>query len=101
MLTDSQNDRLNRINFGLEILLTVSIFVSSFLVLTLEKDFWTDSETTRQKQMESFANFMRHGKGMTKKNPVSVLGVLRLMLIGSSISFFMAMSFLEIVSNML
>jgi hypothetical protein len=40
LLTAQQNDKLNRINSALEICLTLSIFISSFLILTVEKDWW-------------------------------------------------------------
>ena len=39
-LNHNQNNKLNRVNSMLEIGLTISIFVSSILVLTIEKDWW-------------------------------------------------------------
>jgi hypothetical protein len=40
MLNESQNNTINRLNFYLEFGLTVSIFLSSFLVITVEKDWF-------------------------------------------------------------
>lgn len=48
LLTDSQNNRINKLNFYLEVLLTLNIFISSFLVLTLEPDFWLPSEESQK-----------------------------------------------------
>ena len=40
LLSDRVNNKLNKINFLLEIGLTLSIFASSFLILTIERDWW-------------------------------------------------------------
>lgn len=40
ILTDEQNNQVNRINFMIEMSLTIAVFISSFLVLTIEKDWW-------------------------------------------------------------
>ena len=40
MLSDRVNNQLNKVNFLMEIGLTLSIFASSFLILTIERDWW-------------------------------------------------------------
>jgi hypothetical protein len=54
LLTDIQNNNLNKFNFYLEIFLTLNVFISSFLVFSLEKDFWVGSKDTRQGQINDF-----------------------------------------------
>lgn len=56
LLTAEQNDRLNRLNSVLEIGLTLSIFISSFLILTVEKDWW-GGYLTVEKNSEIAQNF--------------------------------------------
>lgn len=40
ILNSEQNNQVNRMNFYFEIALTVSTFLSSFLILTIEKNWW-------------------------------------------------------------
>mmetsp|Transcript_11523 Transcript_11523/g.17370 ORF Transcript_11523/g.17370 Transcript_11523/m.17370 type:complete len:172 (+) Transcript_11523:29-544(+) len=39
-LSFNANNKANKLNFGLEIVLTLCVFLSAFLVLTIEKDWW-------------------------------------------------------------
>ena len=40
ILSDETNDKVNKMNFYMEIFITVSVFLSSFLIITIEKDWW-------------------------------------------------------------
>lgn len=100
MLTDFQNDKVNRANFYLEMFMTLNVFLCSFLVLTLEKDFWVDSAQTKHEQMQEFTDWVNRRKDIGRQHSLGWFSTLRLMLIGVSISFFMVMMFVEIVVNM-
>jgi hypothetical protein len=46
---------MNKINFYFEIGMTVAVFVSSFLILTIEKDWWGGYLTSEpEKTIEKF-----------------------------------------------
>lgn len=80
--------------------MTLSIFVSSFFVISIEKDWWggylgSDKNST---QAKNFNEWLLNGKKLTKPNPVYLLeNMLRLIVMGTSISFFTLITFLEIV----
>jgi hypothetical protein len=89
---------VNRINFYLEIGLTLSIFLSSFLILSIEKDWWGGylSAEKNVKVAHNFNEWMNYGKRMSKPNPRYIFeNTIRLIVIGSSITFFLLMSIVE------
>lgn len=84
----------------LEIGLTISVFLSSFLIITIEKDWW-GGYLTSDKNSHSAKNFqewLKNGKKMRAPNPTYVFeNTIRLIIIGSSISFFLLMCLMELV----
>jgi hypothetical protein len=40
ILSDEMNNKVNKMNFYLEFFITFSVFISSFLILSVEKDWW-------------------------------------------------------------
>jgi hypothetical protein len=98
-LSDEQNDKINRLNFILEAVLTSFIFLSSVLTLTMEKDWWggvlgPDKHYT--KTAMSFDEWMRNGKKMIRPNPAYFYqNLVRLCIVGTSITFFLVMSFID------
>lgn len=99
MLTDNQNECVSRFNFYLEVTLTVGIMLSSLLTLTLEKNWWggfLGSEKNYGKSAGSFQEWMANGKRLSKPNPAYLVeNSLRLMVVGTSITFFLTMMFVE------
>lgn len=102
VLTDEQNNRMNKVNSILEVGLTVSIFVSSFLVLTVEKDWWGGylSAEKNSEEAQNFRDWLRFGKRLRRPNPSYVVeNTIRLTIVGCSISFFLIMSCLEVLQS--
>jgi hypothetical protein len=80
--------------------LTLSIFLSSFLVLSAEKDWWGGylSSDKNSTQAKNFNEWLVNGKKLSKPNPVYYFeNLIRLIVMGTSISFFTLISFLEII----
>ena len=80
-------------NFYLDFGLTASIFLSSFLVITVEKDWFggylSDGDSTSDQQNINMMAYLRDGKKVYKSNPVYIVeNTIRLIIIGISISFF-------------
>lgn len=106
-LTDLQNNQVNRINFMLEMGLTLSIFLSSFLILTIEKDWWGGYLTQERGEKPHESPAKEHKKLEKTKvpNPAYIYeNTIRLIIIGSSISFFLVMAFVDCIqtfSNMI
>lgn len=93
LLNESQNNIINRLNFYLELFLTGSVILSSFLIITVEKDWFggylSDGDSTSQQQNLDLMNFLRVGKVVYKENPVyKVENTIRLMIIGTALAFF-------------
>jgi hypothetical protein len=40
ILSDETNNKVNKCNFYMELFITFSVFISSFLIITIEKDWW-------------------------------------------------------------
>ena len=102
MLTPEQNDKLNRLNSALEITLTLSIFISSFLILTVEKDWWGGylSVEKNSQVAQDFHEWLRYGKQLRRPNPsYRVENTIRFVVVGCSISFFLIMMFLDILTG--
>ena len=60
IISPESNDRINRFNSKLESVLAVSVFISSFLVLSAEKNWWGGhlswSDSNDHPNMASFYN---------------------------------------------
>ena len=54
---------MNRYNFYLEIVLTLTILLSSFLVISIEKDWWGGYE---KEEPVSFKEWLANGKKFKK-----------------------------------
>ena len=101
LLSDEQNDKLNRVNSVLEIALTFSIFISSFLILSVEKDWWGGYLSVEKNSQiaQNFHEWLKNGKQLRKPNPsYYVENTVRFIIVGCSISFFMVMLFLDILT---
>jgi len=61
--SDKTNNKLNRFNFYLEIFLTISVLLSSFLVISIEKDWWGGYE---KEAPVSFKEWLANGKKFKK-----------------------------------
>lgn len=87
----------------MELALTVSVFISSFLVLTIEKDWWGGAlSASRGEQVSNFKEFMANGMDLYKKNRVYKFGnTIRLAIIGCTISFFCLIIILELIQSFL
>ena len=57
LLSDEQNNKVNKLNFYCELGLTVVIFLSGILILTLEKDWWGGYLGPDKNYTNSAANF--------------------------------------------
>jgi len=100
ILTSETNNKINRINFYIEIALTISIFISSFLILTIQKDWWGGYLTSDKNShvAHNFNEWLKNGKKMKVPNPsYRFENTLRLIVIGSSITFFLLMSFVDLI----
>ena len=78
----------------------MSIFVSSFLILTIEKNWWGGYLTSDKNShvAQNFNEWLNNGKKMKVPNPSYLFeNTVRLIVIGSSITFFLLMSFVEII----
>jgi hypothetical protein len=67
-ISDKLNNKINKLNFYLEIFLTLSVFLSSFLILTLEKDWWGGYLTADHNSQEAhnFKEWLANGKRFKK-----------------------------------
>jgi len=67
-ISDKLNNKINKLNFYLEIILTLSVFLSSFLILTLEKDWWGGYLTADHNSQEAhnFKEWLANGKRFKK-----------------------------------
>jgi len=67
-ISDKLNNKINKLNFYLEIILTLSVFLSSFLILTLEKDWWGGYLTADHNSQEAhnFKEWLAYGKRFKK-----------------------------------
>ena len=90
-------------NFLLELGLTLSVFVSSFLVLSIEKDWWGGAlSASRGEQVSNFKEFMSNGQDLYRKNRVYTFGnTIRLSIIGCTISFFCLIIILELIQSLM
>lgn len=88
-------------NFYMEVFLTVGIYVSSLLVLSIEKDWWGGYLThhdTDKNAVANFSEYLKNGKQMYKENPAYVYeNTLRLIIVGCSISSFCTMLLIDVV----
>jgi len=85
----------------LEVFLTVGIYSSSLLVLSIEKDWWGGYLThhdTNQNQVHNFQDYLKNGKQMYKENPAYIYeNTLRLIIVGCSISSFITLLFIDVL----
>jgi hypothetical protein len=52
ILSDEMNNKVNKMNFYLELFITFSVFISSFLILSIEKDWWGGYLTAEKDKLE-------------------------------------------------
>ena len=101
LLSFEKNVRVNKINFYLEVFLTVAIYSSSLLVLSIEKDWWGGYLThhdSDQNQAHNFQDYLKNGKQMYKENPAYVYeNTLRLIIVGCAVSSFCTLLFIDVV----
>ena len=80
--------------------LTLCIFASGILTLTLERDWWGGEFTASEhssKPAGNYTEWVSNGYKLTKPNEAYLMtNTLRLIVVGTSISFFMIMCFLEL-----
>jgi len=91
-------------NFYLEIALTVSTFLSSFLIITIEKNWWGGYLTSEKNSFvaRNFHEWQLNGKKMKVPNPTYLFeNTIRLIVIGTSITFFLLMSFMDLVQTLI
>ena len=104
ILSDDNNNKVNKMNFYLEIFITVSVFFSSFLIITIEKDWWggyLTSSTEKPHFQQMWGQIYGRSYQPVKQNPSYVFeNTIRLMFIGISIAFLMEMVLLEIVQSL-
>ena len=97
ILSDECNNKINKINSIIEIILTLSIFISSFLILTMERDWWGLGPEDGDQFARNWNDWRDQGKMITKANSAyAVRNTIRLVIVGCSISFFMVIVFIEI-----
>lgn len=105
LFSDPTNDKINKLNFCLELTLTFFIFASGILTLTLEKDWWGGEFSAAEHSSapaHNYTEWVNNGYKLTKPNPAYLVeNMMRLMVVGTSISFFVIMSFLELFQNLL
>lgn len=81
--------------------MTISVFLSSFLVITIEKDWWGGYLSGRESDEEKSKNWnsiLKDGRHLYKANPTYVFeNTIRLIMIGVSISFFQQIAFTEVI----
>lgn len=93
-MSDDNNDILNKINYYFEIGMTVAVFISSFLILTLEKDWWGGYLTGEQEK-----TFWYDYKKVKPKPEYMIENTIRLVILGVSISFFMVIILCELTQT--
>jgi len=97
LLSDVQNDKINKFNFALEVILTLSIFFSSFLIISVEKDWWGTQAVEDTDSLRVDPPWMKKIKDKFKPSELQVIcNVLRLQVIGWSIAFFIQVILLEL-----
>jgi len=111
LISDEANKSINKLNSNIEITLTVFIFISSFLVLSIEKYWWggylswNDSSEDRM-MVSSIMSGIHHIKHHIKKTDIYlqyehefyvINNMIRLTIVGSSIAFFMILSLLDVI----
>lgn len=81
---------MNKMNFYMEITMTVAVFISSFLIITIEKDWWGGYLTSDlPEKIFDFKN--------VKQNPsYRIENTIRLIILGISMSFFMIIILCEL-----
>ena len=81
------------------------IFISGILILTLEKDWWGGYLGPDKNYTNTAANFkewLRNGKRLTRPNGAYLIeNSIRLIMVGTSITFFLFMCSLEGVQTVL
>jgi len=88
----------------LEIGLTISIFVSSILVLTIEKDWWGGylSSDKNSQAVKDHKEWIENYEKRLKSSPAYVFeNTIRLMIVGCSISFFLMISLMDLIQTVL
>lgn len=92
-----QNDKINKFNFALEVILTLSIFFSSFLIISVEKDWWGTQAVQETDSLRVDPPWMKKIKDKFKPSELQIIcNVLRLQVIGWSIAFFIQVILLEL-----
>lgn len=100
IFSDNANVFINKFNSTLEITLTICIFVSSFLVLSIEKYWWGGYLSNPQIQTHysgikaSLSNSFIYEN--YKMEIYTINNLIRLVVVASSITFFMMITCLEI-----
>jgi hypothetical protein len=71
LFSNETNDRINKINFCLELTLTLCIFASGILTLTLERDWWGGEFTASEhssKPAGNYTEWVNNGYKLTAPN---------------------------------
>ena len=111
MISEEANTKINQLNSSIEITLTVCIFISSFLVLSIEKYWWGgylswNDPSEDQLMYSSIMSSIHHIKHHIKKTDIyvqyehelyTINNMIRLTIVGSSIAFFMILSLLDVI----
>lgn len=81
--------------------LTLGVYFSSFLVLTIEKDWWGGYLTNNDqnnKMVANFQDYLMNGKQLYRENPIYVFeNTVRLIFIGCSISFILNVVLIDVI----
>lgn len=100
LLSEQSNNKLNFFNFYSEAALTLSVFVSSLLVITLEKDWWTFETKPKDAKAQAVNMNDFFSGGAMQKGPDTAhvtINTTRDIILAISISFFVIVTFIEIV----
>lgn len=112
LISDSTNYMINKFNSRMEIILTIFIFVSSILVLSIEKYWWGGYLTWNIEPSEDNSGYfnklyanLHHMKHHIKHHEwylyyehelYTINNMIRLTVVASSIAFFMILSLLDV-----
>lgn len=97
ILSDTTNNQVNKINSCMEIILTIGIFISSFLVLSIEKYWWSEN-LTNSSPYRHWHRFRHHRMWNDYKQEIyTINNLVRLIILGCSIAFFLVITCIEIV----
>ena len=101
ILSDRANNNVNRLNSLFEVLLTVCVFISSFLVVSIEKNWWGGYLTASPTYTHWHYRIKQHHIWTDYKQELyTINNLVRLVIVGSSISFFMIITCMELAQTL-